>query len=132
MTCHSQVWRDAPMLAPVRESWAEQRPLQWTRVHDLPEYTYFDHSIHIAKGIGCTSCHGRIDQMPLTAKGASLRMRWCLECHRAPQEKIRPQSEVFNLNWDAKSAGFTPENQGRKMVHDMRVESLQNCSTCHR
>src|SRR4051812_239612 len=97
MTCHSQVWRDAPVLEPVRASWRTGVPLQWTRVNDLPDYVYFDHSIHVAKGVGCVSCHGRVDEMPLMAKEKSLYMRWCLDCHREPEKQVRPIGEVFAM-----------------------------------
>src|SRR5882757_1294708 len=97
MTCHSQVWHDAPILAPVRESWMSGLPLHWTRVHDLPDYVYFDHSIHVQKGVACVECHGRVDQMPLMAKQHALYMRWCLDCHRAPEQHLQPASEVFTM-----------------------------------
>src|SRR5438874_9464915 len=85
MSCHSQIWKDSPLLAPVRDSFRTGKPLVWTRVHDLPDFVYFNHSIHVAKGIGCESCHGRVDQMPLMRKDASLLMEWCLHCHRHPE-----------------------------------------------
>src|SRR5437588_9775208 len=105
MTCHSQIWRDSPMLEPVRASYANNQPLRWNRVHDLPHYVYFDHSIHVHFGVGCSTCHGRVDQMPLTQKTASLQMSWCLDCHRAPEKFVRPRDEVFNMAWNA------PDNQ---------------------
>jgi hypothetical protein len=131
MTCHSQVWKDAPMLAPVRESLAANRPLQWNRVHDLPDYVYFDHSIHVAKGIGCSTCHGRIDQMPLTRKTQTLYMKWCLDCHRAPQKFIRPRDKIYDLAWQPKP----DPNQGEQLIAQNHVDvsgRLTNCSTCHR
>lgn len=131
MTCHSQIWKDSPMLAPVRESLATNRPLQWNRVHDLPDYVYFDHSIHVAKGIGCSTCHGRIDQMPLTRKTQTLYMKWCLDCHRAPQKYIRPQDKIYDPAWQPK----TDPNQGEQLVARYHVDlsgRLTNCSTCHR
>src|SRR5215467_156886 len=85
MTCHSQIWANASVLEPVRASFQTGQSLQWTRVHDLPDYVYFNHSIHVNKGIGCSTCHGRVDQMPLTWKVNTLFMQWCIECHRAPQ-----------------------------------------------
>jgi Cytochrome c7 and related cytochrome c/Class III cytochrome C family len=129
MTCHSQIWTDAPALQPVRASLANNRPLQWNRVHDLPDYVYFNHSIHVAKGIGCSSCHGRIDQMPLTRKTQTLYMRWCLDCHRQPQKFIRPRDKIYDMAWQS------PPEQGEQLVREYRVDTtgrLTNCSTCHR
>jgi hypothetical protein len=99
MSCHSQVWTDAPMLAPVRESLALEKPIEWNRVHDVPDYAYFNHSIHVKKGVGCYSCHGQVDQMPLAWKEESMTMGWCLECHRNPEKHLRPREEIYNLNW---------------------------------
>src|SRR6266699_5798577 len=99
MTCHSQVWTEAPVLEVVRESLAISMPIHWTRVHQLADYVYFDHSIHVRKGIGCVSCHGSVDQMPITWKQQTLQMGWCVECHRHPEDALRPVAEVFNLNW---------------------------------
>src|SRR5881392_140612 len=99
MSCHSQIWSNAAMLEPVRASWRTGESLQWTRVHDLPEFVYFNHSIHINKGIGCASCHGRVDKMPLTWQANTLYMKWCLDCHKEPENFIRPRREVFNMAW---------------------------------
>ena len=99
MTCHSQVWTNAPILEPVRESWRTNTPIRWTRVHELPDFVHFNHSIHIAKGIGCTSCHGQVDQMPLMWKNASLEMSWCIACHKNPEANIRPRDQVFNMKY---------------------------------
>jgi hypothetical protein len=131
MTCHSQVWTGSPMLAPVRESYRTNTPLQWTRVNDLPDFVFFNHSIHIAKGIGCQTCHGQVDQMPLTWRQESLYMAWCLDCHRAPEKFIRPRSEVFNMKYKA------PANQtevGLKLVkaYSVKTKQLTDCSICHR
>jgi hypothetical protein len=130
MTCHSQVWKDAPVLAPVRASYYEQQPLRWNRVNDTPDFVFFDHSIHVAKGIGCATCHGSLDQMPLTWKSHTLYMKWCLECHRQPEKYIRPREEVFNLNWAATNQMIL----GRKLVAEYRVQTRQltDCSMCHR
>lgn len=130
MTCHSQIWTNAPILNPVRQSWREDKPLAWTRVHDLPDFAHFNHSIHVQKGIGCTTCHGQIDQMPLTWKTQTLYMGWCLECHRQPEKFIRPRSEVFSTTWQP------PANQldiGKKLVEEYKVnkQQLTNCSVCH-
>jgi Cytochrome c7 and related cytochrome c len=132
MTCHSQIWTTSPMLAPVRVSYATNTPLKWTRVHDLPGYAYFNHSIHIAKGIGCSTCHGRVDQMPLTRKTQTLYMKWCLNCHRNPQKYIRPRDKVFDMAWQAPPDQL---EQGKKLVAEYHVDTsgrLTNCSTCHR
>src|SRR5512132_2132887 len=104
MNCHAQIWTNAQMLEPVRASFATGTPIVWSRVHRLPDFVHFNHSIHVAKGIGCSSCHGRIDKMGLTYQASPLTMAWCLECHRNPEKFVRPRSEVFNMNW-------TPANQ---------------------
>lgn len=131
MTCHSQILADAPMLKPVHDSWKSGKPIEWTRVYDLPDFVYFDHSIHVAKGIGCTTCHGPIQDMPLTRKANTLHMSWCLECHRAPQKFIRPKDKVFDVEWQA------PHDQlekGAALVeeYNVNVQQLTNCSICHR
>ena len=130
MTCHSQIWTEAPLLEPVRESYRTNTSLQWNRVHDLPDFVYFDHSIHLSKGIGCQSCHGQVDEMPLMWKENTLNMEWCLECHRAPEKFIRPQEEVFNMTWQAQDQ----ESLGPKLVAEYQVQTSQltNCSICHR
>ena len=131
MTCHSQIWTNAAILAPIRDSYANNTPIQWTRINDLPDYVYFDHSIHIAKGVGCTTCHGPIGEMPITWKGESLKMSWCLNCHRHPEKYLRPADQVFNADYQ------TPSNQvalGQQLVkqYDIQLNLLTNCSTCHR
>jgi hypothetical protein len=130
MTCHSQLWTQAPLLEPIRRSFATNTPVKWTRVNDLPDFVYFDHSIHVNKGIGCVTCHGHVDQMPLTWRENTLYMKWCIDCHRAPENQIRPREEVFNMKWR------TPANQaalGRDLVAKYHVETdrLANCSVCH-
>ncbi|MEA3212572.1 MAG: hypothetical protein QOE70_5629 [Chthoniobacter sp.] len=149
MTCHSQVWRDAPILGPVRESWTTGRRLRWKRVHDLPDYVYFNHSIHVQEGIACVSCHGRVDRMPLMAKQHSLYMRWCLDCHRAPERHVQPMSEVFVMRDEPAQAaaasrlasrgelrGESPPifERGRQAVREKAVRDtrLEDCSICHR
>jgi len=130
MTCHSQIWTSAPMLAPVRASLAENKPLHWRRVYDLPDYVFFDHSIHVAKGVGCSECHGPVDHMPLTYKATSLAMSWCLDCHRNPGPRLRPRDQVFNLNWRRTSE--TPAPEALMADYGIEVGKLQNCSICHR
>ena len=131
MTCHSQVWTNAAILEPVRQSWATGQPIRWNRVHDIPDYAYFNHAVHVAKGVGCNTCHGQVDQMPLMMQASSLQMEWCLECHRNPEKYVRPREEVFNMKWRR------PANQlalGEKLVQDYHVhkEQLTNCTVCHR
>jgi hypothetical protein len=131
MSCHSQILTDAPMLEPVRESYRSGTPIQWTRVHDLPDFVYFNHSIHVAKGVGCETCHGRVDKMPLMWKQNTLQMEWCLDCHREPEKFIRPREAVFTMGYQP--AGEQLET-GRKLVQDyhINVKQLTNCSICHR
>jgi hypothetical protein len=110
MGCHSQIWKDSPLLEPVRSSFRTGQPLAWTRVHDLPDFAYFNHSIHIAKGIGCESCHGPVDRMPLMRKSGSLLMEWCLDCHRHPEDAVRPKNEVFAfMHGDRFGQGVKPQ-----------------------
>jgi len=129
MNCHSQIWVGSQMLEPVRESYRTGKPLRWQRVHRLADFVYFDHSIHVAKGVGCATCHGRVDRMPLTYQAQPLLMEWCLDCHRSPERYVRPKQEVFNMAWSA------PGDQvelGRKLVKQYGIRSLTSCSTCHR
>src|SRR5580692_8975018 len=102
--CHSQIWTDAQLLQPVRDSWATGQSIQWIKVHDLPDYVYFNHEIHVNKGIGCASCHGRVDEMPLMYEENSLQMEWCLNCHRNPVKNLRPTSEIYNMAWEGPSS----------------------------
>lgn len=132
MNCHKEVWKEAPILEPVRESFRTGQPIRWNRVYDLPDFVYFDHSIHIAKGIGCASCHGRIDKQPLTAEANALQMKWCLDCHRDPAKNVRPREEVFNLAWQPPADRAAREAQAKDLVDRYKVRSLTYCSTCHR
>jgi hypothetical protein len=131
MTCHSQIWNESPMLEPIRQAYRSEVAIQWTRVHDLPEFVFFNHSIHVKKGIGCVSCHGRVDQMPLTWQVHSLHMRWCLDCHRAPERYLRPLDQVYNMSWEP------PPDQlerGRALIehYQINVHQLTDCVMCHR
>lgn len=129
MNCHTQIWPDSPALAPVRESFRTGQSIQWTRVHNLPGFVYFDHSIHLHKGIGCATCHGRLDEMPLTWRVNTLYMDWCLECHRAPEQFVRPREQIFNMEYQP------PADQlalGRRLIKEYDVRPLTGCSTCHR
>jgi len=103
MNCHAQIWTNAQLLEPVRQSWATGQSIQWIRVHDLPDYVYFNHDIHVNKGIGCASCHGRVDEMPLMYMENTLQMEWCLNCHRNPAVNLRPTSEIYNMAWEGPS-----------------------------
>lgn len=132
MTCHSQIFKDAPLLAPLRRSFETGQPLHWKRVHDLPDFVYFNHGIHVNKGIGCATCHGEVDRMPLMWRTQSLEMQWCLACHREPERYIRPREQVFNLHW---RPGETEQAAlGSKLVKQYHVEKgrITDCSTCHR
>ena len=132
MNCHSQLWSDSPYLEPVRESYRTGKPLEWERVHDLPEFAYFNHSIHIAKGVGCSTCHGQIDTMPAVFQENTLQMEWCLSCHREPEKFIRPKSEIYNMAWDGNDLSA---DERLKLKADYKIRSkemLTSCSTCHR
>ena len=129
MNCHSQIFSNSPFLDPVRQSFQSGASIQWMRVHDLPDFVYFDHSIHIHKGIGCSTCHGQVDRMPLMWQEQSLQMEWCLECHRNPERFVRPRETVFSMDY------VPPANQmdvGRRLVAEYHIRKLTNCSTCHR
>jgi len=132
MTCHSQLFTDAPPLAPLVRAYAGAASLAWNRVHDLPDFVYFDHSIHVAKGVGCSSCHGNVGRMPLVRRVASLYMQWCLDCHRAPERYLRTPEEVFDVDWlpppDQSARGATL----RKTYGLRTTRELTDCSTCHR
>jgi len=131
MSCHSQIWTNAPMLAPVRTSLAEDKSLKWNRVAVLPDYVFFRHDIHIAKGVGCVECHGRIDRMALTYRAVPLTMQFCLDCHRDPGPRLRPLDQVTNMTW-------TPHGDrnalGRALVaqYGIRVGQITYCFVCHR
>jgi hypothetical protein len=129
MNCHSEIFSGSPYLEPVRESFRSDRSIAWTRVHDLPDFVYFNHSIHVNKGVGCTTCHGQVDRMPLMWQEKSLQMEWCIDCHRNPEQYVRPRSAVFSVDYT------TPANQlelGRRLVAQYNIQKLTSCSTCHR
>lgn len=131
MTCHSQLFTDQPMLQPVVQGFANDEPLHWQRVHDLPDFVYFNHSIHVRKGVGCVTCHGRVDQMPLMRRARPLTMQWCLECHRDPAPHLRPRAKVFDLNWQPKG---DRRAQGEELIRSYHIatDRMTNCSVCHR
>jgi len=129
LNCHSQIWNQSPMLEPVRASFRDGRPIEWVRVHDLPDFAYFNHSAHVNRGVGCTTCHGPVDKMPLMYQEKSLQMEWCLDCHRHPERYVRPQEEVFNSRW------IPPPDQlkkGRDLVDREKIKPRTSCNTCHR
>jgi len=129
MNCHAQIWITSQYLEPVRESYRTDRPLRWIKVNDLPDFVYFNHSVHVKKGMGCATCHGRVDRMPLLYQKASLQMEWCLDCHRHPEQYVRPREAVFQMDYEA------PANQaelGARLVKEYDIHSLTACSTCHR
>ncbi len=132
MNCHTQIWANAPILEPVRASFRDNTPMTWIRVNDLPDFVYFNHQIHVKQGVGCETCHGPVDEMPLTYQAESLLMEWCLECHREPEKFLRPRSEVFNMKYQA------PANQlelGLRLKQEYNVagaQHLTSCSVCHR
>ena len=132
MNCHRQIWNAAPALEPVRESFRTGQSIMWTRVHNLPDFVYFNHSIHVNKGVGCETCHGRVDQMPLMWQESRLTMSWCLDCHRQPELYVRPRDQVYTM-------GYKPaENQatlGKRLVAEYKIQNertLTSCYTCHR
>ncbi len=132
MNCHNQLYADQEYLEPIRASYRDNKPIKWERVHDLPGYAYFNHSIHVAKGVGCSTCHGEIDNMPAVYQENTLQMEWCLSCHRNPEDKIRPKSEIFNMQWE--DSNLTADER-TKLKTDYKIRSVQlltSCSTCHR
>jgi hypothetical protein len=129
MNCHAQIWAQSAYLEPVRGSFRDNRPLEWIRVNDLPDFVYFNHAIHVKKGVGCATCHGRVDRMPLMSQHASLQMEWCLECHREPERFVRPREAVFQMDYEP------PDDQlalGRRLVQEYGIQRLTSCSVCHR
>ncbi len=132
MSCHSQIWLESPMLEPVRASMRNNEPIRWNRVHELPDYAYFNHSIHVQKGVGCVSCHGQVDQMPLMWKAEPMTMEWCLACHRAPEKHLRPREQVFNMSWKAPDGDQLALGRDLVKKNHIPVDRLTNCYVCHR
>jgi hypothetical protein len=130
LTCHDQLFRDQPMLGTLHRSMAQDRPIAWQRVHVLPDFVYFNHSVHVAKGVACIECHGRVDQMPLTWRASPLQMQWCLACHRDPAPHLRPRSEVFAM--DAPRVAPAQAAELARAVHLESPRRMTDCSTCHR
>jgi len=127
MGCHNQVWNDSDVIAPLRASVATGQPIRWQRVHSLPDFVYFDHSIHVTRGIGCVTCHGRVDEMAAVYQVQRLTMRWCLDCHSDPVPHLRPRDRITSMTWTAESPLRTAE-----LARGYRTRSLTHCSTCHR
>jgi hypothetical protein len=149
MNCHSQIWSTAPILEPVRASFRNDTPLRWIRVYDLPDFVYFNHQIHVRQGVGCATCHGQIDKMPLTYQATSLLMEWCLACHRAPEQFLRPRDQVFNMAYEPPSAdhevAVTVDGVEHKFNNQLDLgrflkrtygvaefNHMTSCSVCHR
>ena len=132
MTCHSQLWTNAPMLAPVRESLATGVRLKWEPVNNLPDYVYFNHSVHVTNGVACTTCHGAVGEMRLMRQDAPLTMQWCLDCHRNPAPNLQPQAQIYDPfpPTHAMSAALDPAHLAE--IYDIHADHLTNCSTCHR
>ena len=128
MGCHSQVWNDSPLLEIVRNSYYSELPIRWRRVHNVPDFVYFNHAIHVNKGVGCVTCHGRVDQMPAVYQVAPLTMQWCLDCHRRPEPNLRPLSEITSMAWDP---GPAREEIGQRVAEELGVLRLTTCTTCH-
>ncbi len=131
MNCHRQVKSTSPKLAPLRESWETGKPMEWVRIHQAPDYVYFNHSAHVNRGVSCATCHGKVNEMHVVWHHEPQSMGWCLDCHRNPEQYLRPQSEVFNLNWSAGSHKEQLE-QGRQIADQHKVKPVQNCAACHR
>jgi hypothetical protein len=129
MNCHTTIWTKSPRLLPVRESSATNKPVEWIKVHDLPDFVYFNHSAHVVRGVGCVSCHGRVDQMVEVYQHAPLSMSWCLQCHRAPEPNLRPPEEVTNMTWTPPG---DPVAYGKMLREKNNIAPPTDCSTCHR
>jgi Cytochrome c7 and related cytochrome c len=129
MNCHGQVWQESERLAPVRESWFRREPIRWRRVHQLPQFVYFDHSAHLSHGVGCSECHGRVDLMAQVYAVEPLTMQWCLECHTDPAPHLRPESEVANADW----VPDRPRREiGDAVARELHVDPPVSCTGCHR
>ena len=129
MNCHQSIRTDSPLLKPLFESAETGKPVEWVRVHDLPEYAYFNHSAHLSAGVSCVSCHGRVDQMDVVRQEEPLSMGWCLECHREPQTHLRPREFVTDLGWETDEDRF---ELGQRLMDENHIQPRQDCTTCHR
>jgi hypothetical protein len=131
MSCHSQIATYSVLLEPIRTSYANGTPVVWNKVHDIAEHVYFNHSIHVNKGVGCETCHGRVDQMPLVWRNNTMTMNWCLDCHQRPYQYLRPVEEVYTFGWQPEG----DQNQlGMQLMaeYDIQVDGLSDCAVCHR
>jgi len=131
MNCHASIHTESEKLVAVRESYGSGMPIPWVRIHDLPDYSYFNHSAHVNRGVGCVECHGRVDKMEVVYQDQPLNMGWCLDCHRNPEPRLRPPSEVTNMAWKPSSDEGAVE-VARQESHTSRVAPSEDCSTCHR
>lgn len=129
MNCHQHILTDSPALAPVRESYESGEPIPWVKIHNAPGYVYFNHSVHVNRGISCVECHGEVNKMEVVYQAKPLSMSFCLECHRNPEKFIRPLDAVYDLNWKREEAST---QEGERFVHDWKVTPPQSCSACHR
>ncbi len=139
MGCHTNIYPNSPKLEKVRDSWASRldgedgtKSIDWVRVHNLPDYVYFNHSVHVARGVGCSNCHGRVDQMEKVYQHSTLSMGWCIDCHRQPEKSVRPVSEVTNMAWEAEHTEAERLAIGTQLVQENNIAPPVNCSTCHR
>jgi len=132
MNCHSQIWTNAPILEPIRASFRDDQPVHWIKVNDLPDFVYFNHQIHIHQGVGCATCHGRVDKMPLMYQAQSLQMEWCLNCHRAPEQYLRPRDQVFNMAYEPPADQIALGLRLKKEYNVANREHMTSCSVCHR
>ena len=131
MNCHNQILPDSPALAPIRESYASGDPVPWIKVHRMPDYVYFNHAVHVNRGISCVECHGQINEMEVVYHAESLSMKFCLDCHRHPENFLRPLDKVYDLEWKPESTEAQKE-AGLQMVHDWKISPPESCSRCHR
>lgn len=132
MNCHAIVFPESDKLRPVREAWRTGEPVEWVRIHDLPDYAYFNHSAHVNRGVGCVSCHGRIDRMEVVYQEKPLSMNWCLDCHRQPENYLRPLDKITDMNWSAADEGKDQLTVGREIKNKYNINPSTDCSTCHR
>jgi hypothetical protein len=127
LNCHSQIWNKSPLLGEVRRAYFTNRPIPWVRVHRVPDFVYFNHSIHVNKGVGCVTCHGRVDQMPAIQQVMPLTMGWCIDCHRSPEQHLRPADQITSMTWVSNNP-----HEGQALAEKYNVHSRTSCSTCHR
>jgi hypothetical protein len=131
MNCHQTIKADSPQLAAVRASWSSGKPIAWVRVHQTPDYVYFNHAVHVRRGVGCASCHGKVNKMPVVVHDKPLSMGWCLDCHRRPEEHLRPLGEVTNFAWHPPE-GRSALDYGRSLKDASRINAPEHCAGCHR